>query len=61
MSDMGSCRWTRNWIAEEKRHGDLLNKYCHLSGRVDFKVRLQAEQTNDIGSAGMLDRICYLV
>ncbi|XWS22147.1 hypothetical protein CRYUN_Cryun29cG0010000 [Craigia yunnanensis] len=28
--------WTRAWTAEENRHGDLLNKYLHLSGRVDM-------------------------
>lgn len=30
--------WTRQWTAEEKRHGDLLSKYCYLSGRVNMKV-----------------------
>ncbi|KAL4633699.1 hypothetical protein ACB092_04G141500 [Castanea dentata] len=29
--------WTRAWTAEENRHGDLLNKYLYLSGRVDMK------------------------
>ncbi|KAK1299793.1 hypothetical protein QJS10_CPB13g01673 [Acorus calamus] len=29
--------WTRGWTGEEKRHGDLLNKYLYLSGRVDMK------------------------
>ncbi|GLT34950.1 hypothetical protein SLA2020_094380 [Shorea laevis] len=28
--------WTRSWTAEENRHGDLLNKYLYLSGRVDM-------------------------
>ncbi|GMH18219.1 hypothetical protein Nepgr_020060 [Nepenthes gracilis] len=31
------ARWTRGWTAEENRHGDLLNKYLFLSGRVDMK------------------------
>ncbi|GMH18217.1 hypothetical protein Nepgr_020058 [Nepenthes gracilis] len=31
------ARWTRGWTAEENRHGDLLNKYLYLSGRVDMK------------------------
>jgi len=31
------ARWTRHWIAEENRHGDLLNKYLWLTGRVDMK------------------------
>ncbi|CAH9133919.1 unnamed protein product [Cuscuta epithymum] len=30
--------WTRAWTAEENRHGDLLNKYLYLSGRVDMKA-----------------------
>ncbi|KAL5560080.1 hypothetical protein UlMin_036291 [Ulmus minor] len=34
--------WTRGWSAEENRHGDLLNKYLYLSGRVDMK---QIEKT----------------
>ncbi|CAA0814515.1 Acyl- [Striga hermonthica] len=29
--------WTRAWTAEENRHGDLLNKYLYLTGRVDLK------------------------
>ncbi|URE38712.1 hypothetical protein MUK42_17770, partial [Musa troglodytarum] len=34
--------WTRAWTAEENRHGDLLNKYLYLSGRVDMQ---QIEKT----------------
>ncbi|KAB1218153.1 Acyl-[acyl-carrier-protein] desaturase, chloroplastic [Morella rubra] len=34
--------WARGWSAEENRHGDLLNKYLFLSGRVDMK---QIEKT----------------
>lgn len=30
--------WSRGWTAEENRHGDLLNKYLYLSGRVDMKM-----------------------
>lgn len=30
-------RWLRSWTAEENRHGDLLNKYLYLSGRVDMR------------------------
>lgn len=33
----GWVRWSRLWTAEENRHGDLLNKYLYLSGRVDMK------------------------
>lgn len=32
------ARWTRAWTAEENRHGDLMNKYCYLSGRVNMKA-----------------------
>ncbi|KAJ0035136.1 hypothetical protein Pint_26145 [Pistacia integerrima] len=34
--------WSRAWSAEENRHGDLLNKYLYLSGRIDVK---QVEKT----------------
>ncbi|KAH7547606.1 stearoyl-[acyl-carrier-protein] 9-desaturase, chloroplastic [Ziziphus jujuba] len=34
--------WNRAWTAEENRHGDLLNKYLYLSGRVDMR---QIEKT----------------
>ncbi|KAB2062488.1 hypothetical protein ERO13_A10G144400v2 [Gossypium hirsutum] len=34
--------WTRAWTAEENRHGDLLNKYLYLSGKVDMR---QIEKT----------------
>ncbi|KAL3698730.1 hypothetical protein R1sor_012806 [Riccia sorocarpa] len=30
--------WTRAWTAEENRHGDLLNKYLYLTGRVNMKA-----------------------
>ena len=29
--------WLRRWTAEENRHGDLLNKYLYLSGRVNMR------------------------
>jgi acyl-[acyl-carrier-protein] desaturase len=31
------ARWLRGWTAEENRHGDLLNAYLRLSGRVDMQ------------------------
>lgn len=34
----GWSKWVRWWTAEENRHGDLLNKYLYLSGRVDMKA-----------------------
>ena len=33
----GWSRWVRMWTAEENRHGDLLNKYVYLSGRVNMR------------------------
>ena len=33
----GLSQWVRSWTAEENRHGDLLNRYLYLSGRVDMK------------------------
>lgn len=34
----GWMKWVRAWTAEENRHGDLLNKYLYLSGRVDMRA-----------------------
>jgi len=34
----GWMKWTRQWTAEENRHGDLLNKYLYLSGRVNMRA-----------------------
>lgn len=31
------ARWLRGWTAEENRHGDLLNAYLRLTGRVDMR------------------------
>ena len=32
------ARWTRGWTAEENRHGELLNRYLYLSGRVNMRA-----------------------
>lgn len=32
------ARWLRGWTAEENRHGDLLNAYLHLTGRVNMRA-----------------------
>jgi acyl-[acyl-carrier-protein] desaturase len=29
-------KWIRSWTAEENRHGDLLNRYLYLCGRIDM-------------------------
>jgi acyl-[acyl-carrier-protein] desaturase len=34
----GWSKWIRAWTAEENRHGDLLNKYLYLSGRVNMRA-----------------------
>lgn len=33
----GWSKWIRGWTAEENRHGDLLNKYLFLCGRVNMR------------------------
>ena len=33
----GWSKWIRAWTAEENRHGDVLNKYLYLSGRVNMR------------------------
>ena len=33
----GWTRWVRAWTAEENRHGDALNKFLYLSGRVNMR------------------------
>jgi acyl-[acyl-carrier-protein] desaturase len=30
-------KWNRGWTAEENRHGDLLNRYLFLTGRVNMR------------------------
>lgn len=45
------ARWIRAWSAEENRHGDLLNKYLYLTGRVD--MRLIEKTTQYLIGAGM--------
>lgn len=42
VTDTPWARWLRGWTAEENRHGDLLNTYLRLTGRVDMKA---VEQT----------------
>lgn len=35
--DNGWAKWIRQWTGEENRHGDVLNKYLYLSGRVNMR------------------------
>lgn len=30
--------WSRGWTAEENRHGEILNRYLYLSGRVNMRA-----------------------
>lgn len=41
--------WTREWTAEENRHGDVMNKYMYLTGRVNMKS-IEVTIQNLIGS-----------
>jgi len=42
-------KWTRQWTAEENRHGDAMNKYLWLTGRVDMRS-VEVTIQNLIGS-----------
>jgi acyl-[acyl-carrier-protein] desaturase len=37
LEPQGWSKWVRGWSAEENRHGDLLNKFLYLSGRVNMR------------------------
>jgi acyl-[acyl-carrier-protein] desaturase len=37
LDPQGWAKWVRMWTAEENRHGDLLNKYLYLSGRINMR------------------------
>jgi acyl-[acyl-carrier-protein] desaturase len=41
-SDTPWATWLRGWTSEENRHGDLLNAFLRLTGRVDMRA---VEQT----------------
>lgn len=34
----GIGQWMRGWVAEEKRHGDVLARYLFLTGRVNMRA-----------------------
>jgi acyl-[acyl-carrier-protein] desaturase len=38
VSDKPWALWSRGWTAEENRHGDLLNRYLYLTGRVNMRA-----------------------
>jgi acyl-[acyl-carrier-protein] desaturase len=53
----GWVKWIRNWTAEENRHGNLLNTYLYLSGKVDMHAVAVSTQHLiadgfDIGTTG---------
>ncbi|MBC7381736.1 MAG: acyl-ACP desaturase [Bacteroidia bacterium] len=33
----GWMKWMRSWTAEENRHGDVLNRYLYLCGRINMR------------------------
>jgi acyl-[acyl-carrier-protein] desaturase len=35
--ESGWNQWVRAWTSEENRHGDILNKYLYLSGRINMR------------------------
>jgi acyl-[acyl-carrier-protein] desaturase len=37
-SEQPWARWLRGWTSEENRHGDLLNAFLRLTGRVDMRA-----------------------
>jgi acyl-[acyl-carrier-protein] desaturase len=37
-TDRPWAKWMRGWTAEENRHGDLLNAYLRLTGRVNMRA-----------------------
>lgn len=38
VSSSAWAKWSRGWTSEENRHGDLLNRYLYLTGRVDMRA-----------------------
>jgi len=53
--------WTRQWVAEENRHGDLLNKYLYLSGRVNLRqIEVTIEKLISCGMDPKTENNSYL-
>ncbi|WP_026994405.1 acyl-ACP desaturase [Flectobacillus major] len=38
LDNNGWARWVKAWTAEENRHGDLLNRFLYLSGKVNMRA-----------------------
>lgn len=38
VSDDPWAQWSRGWTSEENRHGDLLNRYLALTGRINMRA-----------------------
>jgi acyl-[acyl-carrier-protein] desaturase len=58
------ARWLRGWSAEENRHGDLLNGYLRLTGRVDMRAverTIHALIANGFNPGGLCDPYNLLV
>lgn len=45
--------WTREWTAEENRHGDVMNRYMYLTGALlpqcGLRVRLCCQAASTLG------------
>ena len=54
------AKWVRQWTGEENRHGDVLNKYLYLSGRVDMRqVEITTQHLINDGFSIETDRDPY--
>ena len=63
--DNSWAKWVRTWTAEENRHGDVLNKYLYLSGRVNMReVEISTQHLIadgfDIGTQQILIKTLYI-
>ena len=56
-SDTAWAQWTRKWTAEENRHGDAMNKYLWLTGKVNMKA-VEVTIQNLIGSGSACPLHC---
>ena len=49
--------WSRKWSSEENRHGDVLNRYLYLSGRVNMR-EIEITVQNLIADGGDVGTAC---